>query len=248
MSKSRDVSLWDAFRYIENSLRAKLDGARFPDHPTAKGDILESAWREVLRRYLPARFRVESGFVIDSNGDVSQQIDCIIYDNVFTPTFWGDGGHFHIPAEAVHAVFEIKPSVNKRYVQAASDKVNSVRTLYRTSIPYRGSGQEFPPKDLFHIIGGLLASRIDYSTGIVGEPFRRAITDVQAKDPKNRSIDVVLTAFDGFADYFDSGFPTDRSPYVESESGASTRGLFRLVRALLSQGTVGAIDLERYLE
>ena len=248
MSSSRDVSLQEAFRYIENSLRAKLEGARFPDHPTAKGDILESAWRDVLRRYLPARFRVESGFVIDSNGDVSQQIDCIIYDNVFTPTFWGEGGHFHIPAEAVHAVFEIKPSVNKGCVRAASEKVNSVRTLYRTSIPYRGAGKEYPPKDLFHIIGGLLASDIEYSSGVTGEPFRRAVRNVQIEDPRNKSIDIVLTACDGFADHFDSGFPTELPPYVDTKEGAATRGLFRLVRALLAQGTVGAIDLERYLE
>lgn len=58
---------------------------------------------------------------------------------------------------------------------------------------------------------------------------------------------MVLTACDGYTDYFDTGFPTDR-PCKDTNEGAATRGLFRLVRALLAQGTVGAIDLGLYLE
>ena len=239
----------EAFKYIERSLQAKLDGANYPEHPTAKGDILEEAWREVLRRYLPARFRVNGGFVIDSKGGISGQIDCIIYDNVFTPTFWGEGGHFHIPAEAVHVVFEVKPSVNKRYIRAASDKAASVRALHRTSIPYVGAGQENPAKELFSIIGGLLASRIEYKDGIEGTAFQKAVENIHQDDPEYmKSIDLVLTGSDGYADYFNSGFPTDGPPYRDTAKGAATRGLFRLVRALLSQGTVGAIDLRGYLE
>ena len=247
MSHNRDVSLKDAFEYIEKSLQAKLSNANFPDHPTVKGDISESAWKEVLSRYLPARFRVESGFVIDAKGKISQQIDCIIYDNVFTPTIWGEGGHSHIPAEAVHAVFEIKPTVNKKYIVAASKKVESVRLLHRTSIPYIGSGKENPPKVLFPIIGGLLASKMEYSRGLHGTGFDRAIQSVQEACPKYKSLDMVLTACDGYTDYFDTGFPTDR-PCKDTNEGAATRGLFRLVRALLAQGTVGAIDLGLYLE
>ena len=246
---NKNSSLQEAFKYIESSLQAKLDGAHYPDHPTAKGDILEEAWREVLGRYLPARFRVENGFVIDSKGNISGQIDCIVYDNVYTPTFWGEGGHFHIPAEAVHAVFEIKPTVNKTYIQAASDKIASVRELHRTSIPYVGSGQENAPKELFPIIGGLLASKVEYKQGIEGKPFHRAVRSIHQNDSEcMKSIDLVLTGFDGYADYFDSGFPTDAPPHTDRTKGAATRGLFRLVRALLSQGTVGAIDLRCYLE
>ena len=248
MGASRNVSLQEAFGYIENFLQAKLVNADFPDHPTAKGDISENAWREVLGRYLPARFRVESGFVLDSRGGISQQIDCIIYDNVFTPTFWGEGGHFHIPAEAVHAVFEIKPVVNRQYIREASRKIESVRSLHRTSTSYIGSGQENPPKDLFHIIGGLLASKAQYKSGILGLPFYKAISEIQREGPRDKSLDVILTAFNGYADYFDTGFPTNRKPHMDSSKGAATRGLFRLVRALLLQGTVGAIDLKRYLE
>ena len=88
---------------------------------------------------------------------------------------------------------------------------------------------------------------MQYKKGIKAPAFNRAIYEIQREDPKNKSIDTILTAFDGYTDYFDTGFPTD-NPYKDMAEGAATRGLFRLLRALLLQGTVSAIDLEYYLE
>lgn len=247
MSAPRSVSLHEAFCYIEKSLQTKLESACFPDHPTAKGDISENAWREVLKRYLPSRYNIESGFVIDAKGKISQQIDCIIYDNVFTPTFWGEGGHFYIPAEAVHAVFEIKQSVTKEYLRKASEKIESVRVLHRTSTSYMASGKEEEPKPLFHIIGGLLATAMKYKKGLQEPRFCKAIHAIQQEDPKNKSLDIILTARNGYADYFDTAFPSV-APRKDETTGAVARGLFRLVTALLAQGTVPAIDLKYYHE
>ena len=247
MNSHTGSTLREAFMYTEKSLQAKLESANFPDHPVAKGDVSEDAWRDLLRRYLPSRYSVESGFVIDAHNDKSEQIDCIIYDNFCTPTFWGERGYIYIPAEAVHAVFEIKQQVNKKYIQVASQKVESVRLLHRTSAPYMGSGKVESPKPLFPIIGGLLATRMEYKGGVESPHFHKAIHEIQEEDPKNKSIDVTLTAFDGYADYFDTGFPT-KLPHKDMDKGAATRGLFRLVRALLLQGTVGAIDLNYYHE
>lgn len=245
MSATKKVSLQDAFSYIEKSLQTKLESACFPDHPTAKGDISENAWKEVLKRYLPSRYSIESGFVIDANGKISQQIDCIIYDKVFTPTFWGEGGHFYIPAEAVHAVFEIKQNVTKNYLHQASEKIKSVRVLHRTSTSYKASGRDEEPKPLFHIIGGLLATKMKYKKGLQEPQFSKTIDEIQKDDPKNKVLDIILTACDGYTDYFGTGFPSD-APHKDKTTGAVARGLFRLVEALLAQGTVPAIDLKYY--
>ena len=247
MMNNNKTSLYEAFRYIEKSLQVRLESANFPDHPVAKGDVSEDAWRELLRRFLPSRFSIESGFIIDAHNEVSDQIDCIIYDQVFTPTLWGTHGYIYVPAESVHAVFEIKPRVTKQYLLKASEKIESVRRLHRTSASYIVSGREEEPKPLFHIIGGLLATKMQYKKGIEASAFNNAISELQRKDPENKSIDIILTAFDGYADYFYTGFPTDKDPHKDMDEGAATRGLFRLVRALLLQGTVSAIDLEYYL-
>ena len=247
MNVSKEASLCEAFKYIEKSLQAKLESAHFPDHPTAKGDISENVWREVLRFYLPSRYSVESGFIIDAKNKISEQIDCIIYDNVFTPTFWGEYGYLYIPAEAVHAVFEIKQKVTKNNLQHASKKIEGVRVLYRTSASYMASGKEENPKPLFPIIGGLLATKMGYEKGLEAPQFSKSIYEIQKEDPKNKGIDIILTASDGYADYFDRGFPSD-NPHKDKAVGAVARGLFRLVEALLAQGTVAAIDMKCYRE
>ena len=245
MNTNKGTTLREAFRYTEKSLQAKLQSADFPDHPTAKGDVSEDAWRELLSHFLPSRYCVETGFVIDAHNTVSKQIDCIIYDNNFTPTFWGERGYIYVPAESVHAVFEIKQEITKEYLRQTSEKIESVRILYRTSAPYTASGKKEEPKPLFHIIGGLLATKAKYIKGLNEPRLNKAVHEIQKQDPKNKCIDIILTAFNGYADYFNTAFPTDL-PYIDIEEGAATRGLFRLVKALLVQGTVSAIDLAYY--
>ena len=242
-----NASLSEAFVYIERALQAKLESANFPDHPVAKGDVLEDAWRDLLRRYLPSRFSIESGFVIDAHDNTSEQIDCIVYDSFWTPNLWGNRGYIFVPAEAVHGIFEIKPRVNKGCLREASQKVESVRSLYRTSAPYIGSGREESPKPLLYIIGGLLATNAAYNKGLRAPQFFKAMDELQNIDEPAKNVDIVLTAFDGYADYFDMGFPADQ-PRVDIDPAAATRGLFRLVSALMVQGTVGAIDLGYYLQ
>lgn len=245
MNTNKGTTLREAFRYTEKSLQTKLESAEFPAHPVAKGDVSEDAWRDLLSHFLPSRYCVETGFVVDAKNAVSKQIDCIIYDNNFTPTFWGERGYIYVPAESVHAVFEIKQEITKEYLRQTSEKIESVRILHRTSAPYTASGKEEEPKPLFHIIGGLLATKAKYIKGLNESRLNEAVHEIQQQDPKNKCIDIILTAFDGYADYFNTGFPTD-NPYIDIEEGAATRGLFRLVKALLKQGTVSAIDLDYY--
>src|SRR4029077_9372460 len=53
------------------------------DHPTAKGDGTELHGLAMLQRRLPARYRAERAFVIDADGNRSQQIDIVIHDRQF---------------------------------------------------------------------------------------------------------------------------------------------------------------------
>ena len=118
--------------------------------------------------------------VIDAEGKISQQIDCIISDNVFTPTFWGDHGYVYIPAEAVYAVFEIRQSANKENIDYASEKIKSVRNLRRTSAPYTGDGQNRPPKCPFRIVGGLMVREFSIQVGSI----KRALKETNSIEDK----------------------------------------------------------------
>ena len=54
-----------------------------------------------LRKYLPNRYAVAQGIVVDSNGATSDQIDIIIFDPQYTPTLLDQQSHRFVPAEAV---------------------------------------------------------------------------------------------------------------------------------------------------
>ena len=244
MDLNKGVTLLEAFKYAEKSLQAKLESANFPAHPVAKGDVAEDTWRNTLRRYLPSRYSIESGFVIDSRNKTSQQIDCIVYDSVFTPTFWGEHGYVYIPAEAVYGVFEIKQNVNKENIEYASKKIKSVRNLYRTSAFYTGDGELRNPKPLFRIVGGLIAR--DFSSK--QENIMHVLNEMKNRQDKNEKVDVILTATNGYIDFFNEDYHLGDGAEVDScqTEGAAIKGIFRLIRVLVKQGTVGAIDWERY--
>lgn len=91
--------------------------------------------------------------VIDHKGNVSQQIDIVIYDNWYTPFIFNQNGFKYIPAEGVYAVFEVKPdiggtSAGKHNIVYAGEKVASVRRLMRTSTHMINSGQKYAPRPL----------------------------------------------------------------------------------------------------
>ena len=221
----------------------RVESASIADHPTVRGDVAENAWRELLGEYLPARYRVGGGFVVSADGMKSGQIDCIIYDNTYTPKFFGEHGMLYIPIEAVYAVFEVKPEVTRANILYASGKARSVRALRRTTAPYVGDGQERAPKPPIHIIGGLLADRI---SGWGQHAQTMAQQQPSPDRGGNGAIDVVLTAKKGGADFFESGFPATK-PRIYPQKGGLMVGVLRLIRALQTQGTVPAVDLNDWL-
>lgn len=68
-----------AFYGKEDVLRCLLEtGRQVATHPGAKGDSSELHWKEMLSAFLPQRYQVSKGFVVDSAGWRSEQIDVII--------------------------------------------------------------------------------------------------------------------------------------------------------------------------
>src|SRR5581483_4348889 len=122
-------------------------------------------------------------FVIDADGDATpDQIDILIHDRLFCPLWFEDkAGTRYVPAESVFAVFEVKPEINKGYIEYAAEKLRSVRELRRTSAPIVDKGELKPPRGTpLDIIGGILATESGW-TPMFGEPFRKTITTQAAQ-------------------------------------------------------------------
>lgn len=161
--------LKNLFNGLQNQMEAQLSTNRESiTHPGSKGDALENAWIDWLRNYLPNRYSVDKAIIIDNKGNISHQIDIVIYDNWFTPFIFSQNGFHYIPAEGVYAVFEVKPDIKgsaegKDYIQYAAEKIESVRKLERTSVGMIASGVPLGPRPLTKIIGGILTSTNSYS-------------------------------------------------------------------------------------
>lgn len=234
-AKLDTVWLREAFIDVQAELELKLRRAsQSIAHAGTKGAVNEDHWVDIFRAYLPKRYEVATGFVIDSKGRRSDQIDIVIFDKHFTPTLLDQQNHRYIPVEAVYAVLEAKPHIDKAYLDYAADKAASVRRLSRTSVEIAHAGGVFKPKPLFPIIAGIVGARATWSDGL-GEPFR-------AKLPEGAEagLDCGCALEHGAFDRFDGDLK------IVGRDGALIAFLFRLLGKLQSLGTVPAIDWGAY--
>ena len=244
-NKAKLLSEENGKQYLKNCLvdvesefvRKLIINARTVTHSGSLGDANEDAWIGLLRDYLPNRYQVAKAFAIDHTGKTTDQIDCLIYDAHFTPALFGTGGSLYVPVEAVHAVLEIKPTINAHNLEYAGKKVASLRRLTRTSAVLSGPHSLKYPKPLFPIIGGILALNVEWKDGLDKTFFNNfnALTD-------DKKLDFVLTGQGGFCD----NFVHETDPEVYSGDGSLIRGLFRLLNALRLQNTVPAIEWDKY--
>lgn len=205
------------------------------EHAPTKGDIHEDSWIEVLRNYLPKRYAVDKGIVIDSKGHKSDQIDIVIFNPQYTPLLLIQQNHKYIPAEAVYAVFECKPTISKEYLDYAGDKASSVRNLNRTSVPIATASGPIPAKALHNIICGILAANCDWVDGINSKSFLSNL-------PTEAS------------SMLDIGCSLSGGAFVSGNNGIEKHQsennlmffLFSLLDKLQALGTVAAIDWKAY--
>ena len=166
------INLRDLFLHLQNDLASRLQSSRaILEHGTAKGTEAEEGWCRMLADYLPRRYRVSKGLVIDSAGGRSDEIDLIIHDRQYSPFLLNlNLGALYIPAESVYAVFEVKQDLSARTVDYAIAKAASVRRLKRTSVKIEHAGGTFLPRPPFPILGGLLCLDSTW-TPPLGEPL-----------------------------------------------------------------------------
>lgn len=221
---------------LETNLRA---GRKALPHPVAKGESTELDWVNALKDHLPQRYQVSNGFVIDSNGKQSEQIDVVIYDWQYTPLLYNKNEQRFIPAESVYAIFEVRQTLNSKNVLYAGKKISSVRRLYRTSAEIHQAGGKLAPKPLFPIVGGVLTYTSDWKTGIA-----KSLTKTLKKLNRNSRLDMGCIASVG----------TFEVSYIGNKMNATTKlsqmalasFMFRLLEKLQKLATVTAIDYKAY--
>lgn len=230
-----DTWLKEAFVQVQANLSAAIKLASHSiSHGGVMGSVNEEHWLELFRDYLPNRYDVATGIVIDSQGNRSEQIDLVVFDRHFTPTLLTQKNHRYIPAEAVYGVFECKPMINKVQLTYAQDKAASVRRMHRTSVAIAHAGGTFQPKPHFRVLAGILAPAAEWAGGL-DDTFVANLSD----DPE-RVLDCGVALDRGCFDRHDGTL------MIMRDEGALIFFLFRLLARLQSLGTVPAIDWSAY--
>jgi hypothetical protein len=227
-----------AFATEQECLVPKLKSSNRIVHAGDRGEVNEQHFIDFLRKYLPNRYTVEKAIVIDSNGDVSQSIDIVVFDRQYTPTLLDNDKHRYVPAEAVYAVFECKPKIDKVYLDYAAEKAESVRKLHRTSVDIFTASGKISAKAHLPIISGILAIDVDWAGGLSGETFRRAHSELSGL----RSLDCGFAATGQCFDVFDGPSSYCFGP----PDNALAFFAFRLLSKLQSMATVPAVDWMAY--
>lgn len=110
-------SISKEFKSYENRVRHLIDDV----HMGEDGRYKEVILMNYLKRVLPKNLSVGSGFV--RNGEITRQIDIIIYDNTY-PLLFSEGDFVIANPENVKGIIEVKTTVDKYTLIDVMKKAN----------------------------------------------------------------------------------------------------------------------------
>lgn len=200
-------------------------------HPTTTGDTTESKWIDWLNKYLPKRYAVMKGFIVDCKGGISEQIDAIIYDRQYSPFIFTDNEVKFIPVESVYCIFEVKQDMNKGNIEYAHKKALSVNALHKTSSTFQAiTGKHV--KEPFKILSGILTTDSEWKDGIESKAFKKIIN--------HNYLDLGCSIND-------RSFSIEESNLKISDKDESLIFFFlKLLSKLTKLGTVPALSIDEY--
>lgn len=106
--------------------------SRIP-HTSERGIQREQTLKVFLERYLPHRYALGSGHIVDTNGNISNQCDIVIYDAHNGPLLLAEDGYQVFPIETVFGVIEVKSALQSSTIKEAVENITAVKKLDNAS-------------------------------------------------------------------------------------------------------------------
>jgi hypothetical protein len=122
---------------IEQQLRSEVSIInQLLGHPGLKGAGNEAILRDLIKRFIPKKYDVDTGVIIDRTGRQSKQCDVVIYDALSYPALLSLTSVHLFPVDIVYATIEIKTTLDSEKAQLALDNIRSIRELTLSAIPF----------------------------------------------------------------------------------------------------------------
>lgn len=228
--------LTNLFQSLQQRMEVDLEASSDLLHPVDNGDNSEKIWIDFFKKYLPKRYKVAKATVIDCEGNSSDQLDIVIFDQQYSYLVFQNNGITYIPAESVYAAFEVKPEINGNYLNYSANKAKSLRSLKRTSTSIPTASGLLEPKPLHEIIFGVLANRFKGKN-----LFNQNLSKKLYLDDRNRKLTCGCCLAQGCF------FVEESQIQISRKENFLIYFVIRFILELQKIGTVPAIDLNAYL-
>ena len=130
MSSTKPPPTHEYFSWLSSSMAQHEELARsLVANRAEKGRIVESVVKSALRAILPKRFELGTGFIMNSVGTSSSQMDLVIYDNFYNSPILLEGGLGLFPIECVYAFVEVKSVLDQPAITQIAQAVSAVRRM-----------------------------------------------------------------------------------------------------------------------
>lgn len=99
------------------------------EHPPDRGGPREEAVRDYLKAHLPRKYGVTTGKILNQSGELTRQIDIIIYDALNCPILYSEriGKEYQIiPSESVVGTVEVKSTLTET---AAGEIIKNTKSI-----------------------------------------------------------------------------------------------------------------------
>ena len=243
---------------ISDKMKAVFKASGDIPHNLTKGESRERAViNTYLKNYLPPKYGLTSGIVIDSFGNFSKQQDIIIYDRENTMPLFSDGKddevQTRVPIENVFAIIEVKSILDSSAISDAFDKFESVCSLVpvpQKLNPVISISTGFPAP-----VGFCFAFNSDWSI----ERIAKEIQSIRKQKNNSKHISAFCVLGKGVVQYgtisniveidVDPSSSGTSEVFMEEENeGDSIVRLTWLINNALNQIVLGKPDLTTYLE
>lgn len=99
------------------------------EHKELRGRVREIVIKHFLKQYLPPALGVEGGEIVSSRGDVSKQMDVVVFDCFRCPVLIREDEVHVFPVESVYAVIEVKSFLDSNELLDCVDKIYSAKRM-----------------------------------------------------------------------------------------------------------------------
>lgn len=121
----------DALKKTAKRLDAEFESSKLIQHNPSKGAFREYIVKQCIRPFLPEAYGISNGECFDIHGNVSKQLDAVVFDRLYSYIIPYTDDFIQFPYESVYGNIEIKSFLNKDELFTSISNIVSLKKLER---------------------------------------------------------------------------------------------------------------------